>query len=516
MIDNLSNGWEGIIFNMRHDYSILKNSHILIVDDMTSNVEFLTYIVQEAGFIAVSATNGDAALRYLQKNAVDLILLDVVMPVMDGFEVCEQLKQSARTRDIPIIFITGRDDSANIVRAFELGAVDYIVRPVQREEVVMRIRTHLLMRNLVSQLQQHNTELRQQKDKAEQATRLKDKFVSLVAHDLRGPFQSLLGYLELLRDDEEEPLTEKQKQAIGEIMQSGRRQLNMINEILDIGRLQTGNIIVTRRFFDANYLLGLAVDKVRLLAQQKHIRLDNQVPKQTRIYVDEFLFIEVLQNLLTNAIKFSYPHSSIEMTLGQRDPLELHIIDHGTGVSERLLPHLFTLGEKTSMRGTSGEQGTGFGLPYSYEIISAHQGQLRVQSVVGTGSCFTLQLPAIKPVVLVVDDDAVTMEIIGQYLAPLGIEIVTADSGEAAIAQMKRHLPHVIIADIYMPKMSGFELLSAVKSNRPTQHIPVILMTAADDTDEFRHYCFELGADDYVVKPLVSCDFLPRVRHFIG
>lgn len=502
---------------MLPDYMLLKNARILIVDDLASNIEYLAYILREAEFEVFTAINGDAALRQLQKQPIDLILLDIIMPVMDGFEVCIQLKRNPRTRDIPVIFITGRDEPEHIVRGFELGAVDYMVRPIQRAEVIMRIRTHLLLRNLVRQLQQHNLELRQQKEKAEQATKLKDKFVTLVAHDLRGPFQSLLGYLELLRDDKEEPLTAKQQEIIAQIMKSGQRQLSMINEILDIGRLQTGNISVNRRFFDAHYLLAVALDKVRLLAEQKQIQMLNQIPKNTRIYVDEFLFIEVLQNLLTNAIKFSYPQSSIEIINSSTDPLTFQVIDHGTGIAESRLVTLFSLGEKTSTLGTIGEQGTGFGLPYSQEIMIAHQGQITVQSVLGEGSCFSLILPVTRPHVLVViDQNPALVELIEQYLSPLGIELNFVSNSQTALVYINQALPHLIIADIGTPELYGFSLLTAIKGRRQTQHIPVIIITDEHDDDELRRYCFELGADDYVIKPIVSCDFLPRVRHFIA
>ncbi|MBF0135696.1 MAG: PAS domain S-box protein [Magnetococcus sp. DMHC-1] len=355
----------------------------------------------------------------------------------------------------------------------------------------------------------------QTKEEAEEASRLKDKFVSLVAHDLRAPLSSIMSLLEFLQEDRENPLTEEQKELLGDVLSSGRNLTMMIEEILNIGRLKSGKIRLEKRFFDGHFLVEDAIQKLEYISRKKGLQITNQIPEESRLYGDPALLGEVVQNLLSNAVKFSHPNGRIQLISPPDDATAIAVLDYGVGIPPEVLPKLFQIEEKVSTQGTMGETGTGFGLPFSFDIMKAHGGRLEAQSELGAGTTFTIWLPPLRPRVLVVDDGAMDRVMISAFLEALDVSIHEAGSGQEALAMIARELPHLIITDIAMPEMDGFQLIKELKKKPETEAIPVILITG-DDKTETRDRAFRLGAVDFAVKPVVVHDFLPRVRHIIS
>ncbi|MBF0426858.1 MAG: PAS domain S-box protein [Magnetococcales bacterium] len=355
----------------------------------------------------------------------------------------------------------------------------------------------------------------QTKEEAEEASRLKDKFVSLVAHDLRAPLSSIMSLLEFLQEDREHPLTEEQRELLGDVLSSGRNLTMMIEEILNIGRLKSGKIRLEKRFFDGHFLVEDAIQKLEYISRKKGLQITNQIPEETRLYGDPALLGEVVQNLLSNAVKFSHANGRIQLLSPPDDPTAMTVLDYGVGIPPEVLPKLFQIEEKVSTQGTMGETGTGFGLPFSSDIMKAHGGRLEVQSQLGEGSTFTVWLPPLRPRVLLVDDGEMDRIMISTFLEALDVDIVEAGSGQEALALIAKELPHLIVSDIAMPGMDGFQLLKELKKKPETEIIPVILVTG-DDKTETRDRSFRLGAVDFAVKPIVVHDFIPRVRHIIS
>ncbi|MBF0623543.1 MAG: PAS domain S-box protein [Magnetococcales bacterium] len=353
------------------------------------------------------------------------------------------------------------------------------------------------------------------KESAEEASRLKDKFVSLVAHDLRAPISSIVSLLEFLRDDQDPPLSPTQRDLLSDVLATGRNLNLMIEEILNIGRLKSGKIRLEKSFFDGHFLSEEVIQRLDFISRKKGLQITNQIPEETRLYGDPTLLGEVLFNLMSNAVKFSHPGGRIQLLRLPDDDTALAVVDYGVGIPDEVIPRLFHVEEKVSTPGTLGETGTGFGLPFSFDIVEAHGGSLTVESTPGAGSTFTVRLPPMRPRVLLVDDGAMDRLMIGAFLESLDVEIMEAESGAEALALVDMHLPHLVVTDIAMPAMDGFQLLRELKRRPETEHIPVILITG-DEKTETRDRAFRMGAVDFAVKPVVVHDFLPRVRHIIS
>lgn len=356
-------------------------------------------------------------------------------------------------------------------------------------------------------------EITEAKERAEEATKLKDKFVSLVAHDLKSPFASIMGLLEVIKEDEAQTLDARNRDIMIHVLQSGRRLLHMIDDLLDISRLKTGKIKPEFRFFDGSVLAGMALAHISQQAAGKGVGIMNEVPAGTRLYADPNLFGEVLQNLLVNAVKFSEKGDVV--TVFSPGGGIIAVKDMGVGIKKSALPFLFRHEEKTTTPGTAGELGTGLGLPLSHDMMTAMGGDLAVESEEGAGSVFYASLPHVNPVALIVDDQAPVRYLVNQHLIRIGVATVEAEDGEQALELIRRKRPHLVVTDIMMPKMSGFDLLEAIRKNPETASIPVIMITA-DNQVESREKSFRMGADDFVSKPIKPEDFIPRVRRFLG
>lgn len=357
-------------------------------------------------------------------------------------------------------------------------------------------------------------ELRAAKAKAEDATRLKDKFVALVAHDLRSPFASMMGLLHILGDRKAVIEDTESQNVMDRVFKNGDRMVKMIDQLLNISRLQTGKIVPNPRFFKAHMAAAVTIGAVNHSATEKGVVIINEVPVDMRLYADSALFDEALINFLSNAIKFCSSGDKITVFAPKGLNSAIAVQDTGKGIEPAAIPNLFKHEVTTSTRGTAGEMGTGLGLPFSLDIMKAHGGDISVESEPGKGSVFCAILPHVRPLALVVDDDLDFMPVIRGHLEKIGVDVAEAFDAEQALSFLKERRPHIIIIDIMMPVMDGYTLLGLLKKDSATMGIPVVVMTIADrDAHEKAIRC---GADDFVSKPLDADDFIPRVRRFVG
>ncbi len=366
----------------------------------------------------------------------------------------------------------------------------------------------------ISSQKEKEEELINARVEAEEATKLKDKFVNLVAHDLRSPFSSILGMMNLLSNDPDVNFTKEQRKLLDTIIKSGDHMVTMIDEMLDISRLKTGKITLKPTFFDAHLLSGATLGAIRFKADEKGIVTVNEVPEGSRVYADPTLLAEVLSNLVANAMKFCGKGDAITLFIPPDRPDCIAVKDTGTGIDEEILNDLFKSEIKTTTPGLMGERGTGLGLPYSYEIMRAHGGDLYVESEKGRGSVFYIVLSSVRPRVLLVDDEKIIRKLLERFLDPLGVDILEADNGRSALGAVAENAPHLIICDITMPVMDGFALLKELKGSERTNSIPIIVVTS-DDTLETREKVIRMGADDFIAKPIREEEIIPRIRKII-
>lgn len=367
----------------------------------------------------------------------------------------------------------------------------------------------------ITQHKESERSLREARETAEGATRLKDKFVSIVAHDLRSPFNSIMGFLRIMEDDKENPLSEKQRSLLQRVINSGERLLRMIEELLNVSRLSSGKITPSPKFFDARMVASIAINDMGLLAEEKGIEIVNEIPPGVRLYADFDLFNEVISNLVSNATKFCMAGDRITIFIPADEKTTIAVKDTGVGISEDMLPDIFKHEVKTSTTGTAGELGTGLGLPFSHDIMVAHGGSLTVSSKIGAGSVFYANLPETRPLALIVDDEEPNRIQLRYYLEGLDMDVIEAVDGLDALLILAEQTPHIIISDNNMPKLDGMGMLQRIKNELNLVSLPVLVVTS-DVSQDAREKAFKLGASDYLSRPLNPTDFILRVKKALG
>jgi PAS domain S-box-containing protein len=366
----------------------------------------------------------------------------------------------------------------------------------------------------VSELKQAQENLRIAKEEAEKATQLKDKFVSLVSHDLKGPLSSMLGLLNMAVA-ENQSLEDRQKiDVIKAAVSSGERMRSIIEDLLGVSRLRAGVVKMDMAFVNPYVLTGNAIASLREMADKKKVVFENNIPVISRIYADPALLEEVMRNILSNAVKFCHLGGNVRIYIPRGELSTIAVADDGVGIPHEKIGKLFSYEEKNSTPGTSGEMGTGLGLPLCRDIMEAMRGQIRVESSVGSGSVFYVSLPYKRPVVMVVDDDPVQVMLMTTMLNTLQVDFATAYSGTEALKTLEARSPNIVIADIMMSGMDGYELMEGIRKRPGFDKTPVILITSRSDI-ETRNTAFQKGANDFITKPLMADELIPRVRRFI-
>ncbi|MDH5543244.1 MAG: response regulator [Nitrospinota bacterium] len=362
---------------------------------------------------------------------------------------------------------------------------------------------------------QYEEDIRKAKDDAVKATELKDKFLSLVSHDLKTPLSSINGSIQLLKRENTTLRSENLGKFIALAESAGKQMGNLIDEVLTISRFKTGKLKLNCSFFDPYFAVYKVQENVRTLAEAKNIILENKVIKNKRLFADSQLLTEILANLMTNAIKFTNPGGTVALSFDEDKMNTIVIEDNGIGISAKNLKKIFSFEEKTTTLGTSGEVGTGMGLPLCKEMVEAHGGNLKVESALNKGTRFYVSLPVVKPKILFVDDEDNFRILFRHHLQKLDLEFIEARNGLEALEILKSKTPHLIISDLSMPAMDGFALLENIKNNPRTNTIPTIIFTS-DSSVETRNHVLQMGADDFLEKTSPPNEFIPRIRRYIG
>ncbi len=356
-------------------------SKILIIDDQPANIEVAKAFLSREGYEILTGNNGKSALEILKTQEVDLLLLDIMMPMMDGFEVAEQILADETIRDIPIIFLTAKVEADSIAKGFQLGARDYLSKPFHSAELKARVRNQL--------------ELREQKKELELANATKNRFFDIMAHDLKNPFGALLGLANLLLRDLKagEFRNEDFCSTLTAMAHGAKTGLNLTEQLLDWARAQTGRLQVKIAPTEVRKIAQEACELVIDGAKSKGIEL-RYLQKSAMVLADFNMASAIIRNLLSNAIKFSVPGQFVEINLREKNAqVGVQVRDHGVGMSPEAQAKLFRLDQPFTTFGTQDEQGTGLGLILCKEFAEQMQGTLAIQSALGVGTSITLWLP---------------------------------------------------------------------------------------------------------------------------
>ncbi len=363
---------------------------VLIVDDMPDNLNILMIFLKTQGYQVFQSKNGEKALEIAYQERPDIILLDVMMPGIDGFETCRRLKESEITKHIPVIFMTALSDTEHKIKGFEIGAVDYIGKPFQYQEVLARVKTHVTFYQ-----QRKEIEALREQDRIyyENLSQVKDELMRTASHDLKSPLGNIMTSIFLLQDHIS--TDDEQGQLLIQTVQRGAdRMLNLITELLDVARIEAGYDL-NQSDVNICYLLQQMIQEHRATAGEKQITLTCQC-EQTDItlHIDEPLMSRALQNLISNAVKYTPEGGQVTVIAHTTDDnVELKVIDTGLGIPEDALPQLFDKFYRVNNARHLKENGTGLGLNIVQTIVEQHAGTIQVESILGEGSTFTIALP---------------------------------------------------------------------------------------------------------------------------
>jgi two-component system sensor histidine kinase/response regulator len=403
--------------NQIEDETKANNASVLIVDDTIYNIQLLSLMLNKQGYRVEKATSGTEALESANRLLPDIILLDIRMPDIDGYEVCKRLKANPVTKDIPVIFISSIEESTDKVEAFSVGGVDYISKPFQLIEVLARIETHLRLCLLQKKLQEQNEQLQSSAlvlsrslEQERELSQMKSDFISVVSHEFRTPLTTIQSASELL--EYYEWTKEEQVEQLHQIQSEVKHMTDLMEDVLFLSRANVNKaklnltkfdladfckrlLVQMKKTFAENYTLHsfLHILPNEIVIQDFHI--ENELPIVS-VNMDEKLLRQIITNLITNAIKYSHQNSTIEfrVTVDFRvssPNVSFVISDRGIGIPEEDLEHLFSAFHRGKNVGIL--PGTGLGLSIVKNCIDIHNGTIAVNSKLNVGTEFTVTLP---------------------------------------------------------------------------------------------------------------------------
>jgi signal transduction histidine kinase len=366
---------------------------ILIVDDNQENIRTLFHFLDTNNFEVLVALNGEAALELIEYQYPDLILLDVMMPGIDGFETCRRLKANAKTQAIPVIFMTALSETVNKVKGFELGAVDYVTKPIHQEEVLARINTHLTIRNLQQQLQAKNAELEttnvelETKNAELEAKNAElDAFSYTVAHDLKNPLGYLISMSDLLLDEESEQISPQAHQCLQHIFKSSQKMIDIVNALLLLASISKQDIELTT--LDMGDIIYRAQERLAFMLKESQGEIIT--PKNWPVVLGYAPWVEeIWVNYLSNGLKYGGQPPRLELSATpSQDAIRFNVRDNGAGLSQDAIAKLFT--PFTRLHKTA--EGHGLGLSIVQRIVEKLGGEVGVESQLDVGSVFYFTL----------------------------------------------------------------------------------------------------------------------------
>ena len=511
---------------------------VLLVDDEKVSLKILSDLLKDEVDIAL-AKNGRQALDKVSQVKPDLILMDVLMPGIDGFEVIAQLKANEATEAIPVIFITGLNSAGEEERGLTLGAQDYIHKPFSPEVVKARVTTQL---KIVHQRQQ----LQKLSDELVEASEAKSRFLANMSHEIRTPLTSIIGYAEGLTQGDF--ADDFQPTAVGIIAQNGQHLLNVVNEILDLSKIEANKLEIELIDMDLIVLLTSieSLMKQQALAKGLEFSIEYQFPLPCTINSDPTRLKQILLNLINNAIKFT-DKGSVIVRVRQSAPNQLAfcVEDTGIGLSQPQMNKLFADFTQVDSSVARKYGGTGLGLSIAKSLSNKLGGDISVDSEPNVGSQFTVytqltvsdsatwiiddvtlqqkraqqlqttaeKIPTLSGRVLLAEDHHDNRALFSQLLRRMGLEVTAVENGELAVQQSMMEDFDLIFLDIQMPVMDGISAMKIITTT--AMDVPVVALTANAMTTEIDKYLAE-GFTAHVSKPIDRRVFINLVQKYVG
>jgi len=502
--------------------STFENALVLSVDDNEASRYAIGRTLRQAGFRVIEAGTGMEALARARDNTPDLILLDVKLPDIDGFEVSRRLKADAVTASIPVLQITATYSSTeHWAQALNAGADGYLTHPAEPIVLVATIRALLRAREAERQLREAN--------------RLKDDFLATLSHELRTPLNAIVGWAHVLRTPNLDPAVTLR--AVESIQRNAEAQTRLIADILDVSRIVTGKLRIESRRVELARVVEAALETVRPSAVARQVTLESALDAQAIVQGDPNRLQQISWNLLTNAVKFTPAGGTVRVFVRRQAPnVQLVVEDTGIGIDAAFMPFVFDRFRQADASMTRTVSGLGLGLALVNDLVQIHGGTVRAESAgVGQGARFSVSLPEApagtpeaaapppaSPVreapsrpappsgpilggvnVLLVDDDTDFLESLSVALQGRGAQVTRADSAGAALAAIDASIPDVLVSDLGMPEEDGYGLIRELRARPASRggHVPAIALTAYV-ADHDRDRSLAAGFQLHLGKPM--------------
>ena len=513
---------------------------ILVVNDDAASLLALTSLLDqwanETGYTVLSARSGQEALRQVLLHDFAVIILDVNMPGMDGFETAEAIHQRARSADIPIIFVTAfLADEIDRLKAYQRGAADFLFTPVIPQILHAKVSVFVALANKNEQLRrqadklsQHTLELtatnerlmREIEDRqaAERKSHAKDEFLAMLGHELRNPLSAISSAAALIDMPGAGPeMASRARQIIGRQSQHLSR---IVDDLLDLSRAMSGKILLARRPVDMASLVGACLDTFRATGRTGGYRINVDLAPNW-VDGDPTRLEQIATNLIDNALKYTPAGGTIDITIGSdADDVLLTVRDTGVGIAPDLLPHVFDVFVQGSISLDRAQGGLGIGLSLVRRLVELHGGSVSASSSGGgAGSSFTIRLPraepakagapaeaspagdASRPAVLLIEDNEDGREMMATMLDVYGYPVLQSADGLDGVALATSRLPKVALVDIGLPGIDGYEVARRLRANPDTRAMRLIALTGYGLADDQRRV-LEAGFDMHLVKPV--------------
>jgi two-component system, sensor histidine kinase and response regulator len=361
---------------------------ILVVDDVLSNVLLLKVLLTNEKYKVVTAMNGSQALKMVESELPDLILLDVMMPDISGFEVAQQLKAKTAYAQIPIIFLTALNSTADIVKGFQMGANDFISKPFNKEELIIRV-MHQISLIAAKRIIYNQTE------ELKRTIKGRDKLYSVIAHDLRSPMASIKMVLNMLMINlPGEKIGEEMHELLNMANQTTEELFSLLDNLLKWTKSQIGRLNVVPQDIELVGVTAGVIEIFSMVAELKQIKINLQAPEQVEVRADIDMIKTVIRNLISNALKFSNVGEEVIVIVEEKEEqILVSVIDHGRGIKEEDQSKLLHVDTHFTTFGTKNEEGSGLGLLLCQDFVRKNGGELWFNSTFGEGSTFSFYLP---------------------------------------------------------------------------------------------------------------------------
>lgn len=522
---------------------------VLVVDDEDSVRITTAAILEQEGYTVDTAEDGHEALSQIERRDYDLVLTDLRMQGMDGGALLTEL--NTKYPDIVTVVLTGYASIESSIEALRQGAYDYLVKPCIIEDLKHTVRRGVEHRRLMlaeqrarTNLEQLNRELEQRvaertaelthlNEELAEANRAKDVFLATLSHELRTPLTPVLGWVTLMRTG---GLSAKEMaQALDTIERNARLQARLIDDLLDISRIISGKLHLEYEPVDLNTIAETAVETVRSLAEAAQVKLDVSLPDAPLIVQGSPVRLQqIVWNFLSNAIKFTPAGGRVSLRLERADDeARLIVQDTGIGIPPEFLPHVFDRFRQADGSTTRQHGGLGLGLAIVDALAKLHHGQVRAESAgVGHGARFTFTIPlanclihtpeveayaeplTITQPILVVEDSPDTLEMMQTFLRRKGCRVLAAESGTDALKLVAAEKPGVVVTDIGMPEMDGYQLLSSLRRTPGMEKVPAIALSGYAMSED-RDQALRAGFAAHIAKPVDPEELLTVIQKLV-